>query len=125
MDLPGMQLAPQGAKEADLDAVPELPKDLRAFLLQHNGGLGMAGNRPLDLWSAAQIAKEAQSQDVSLSIPGLLLFGSDGGAEGYGYLERLAKGRYGRISLLAAGVHEFEGLADSFEELLKALSEGR
>jgi hypothetical protein len=119
-----MQLAPQGAKDSDLDA-SSLPQDLRAFLAQHNGGLGMLGNRPLDLWSAAQIVQEAESQDVSLAIPGLLLFGSDGGAEGYGYLERLAKRKYGRISLLAAGVHEFEGLADSFEEFLKALSEGR
>ena len=119
-----MQLAPQGAKAEDLDAA-ELPKDLRAFLEQHNGGLGMVGHRPLDLWSAAQIVKEAQSQDVSLAIPGLLLFGSDGGAEGYGFLARLAKNNYGRISLLAAGVHEFEGLANTFDDFLKALSEGR
>ena len=48
---------------------------------------------------------------------------TDGGAEGYGYLPRLKKGKYGRISLLAAGAHEFEGLADSFEGLLKALAE--
>src|SRR5471032_3326670 len=108
--LPGMQLAPQGAKASDLEPL-DLPADLRAFLEQHNGGLGMAGNHPLDLWSAAQIGKEAQSQDVSLAIPGLLLFGSDGGAEGYGHLQRLQKNNYGRISLLAAGVHEFEGLA--------------
>jgi hypothetical protein len=124
MDLTGMKLAPQGAKAEDLDAAG-LPKDLREFLEQHNGGLGMLGNRPLDLWSAAQIAKEAESQDVSLAIPGLLLFGSDGGAEGYGFLARLAKNSYGRISLLAAGVHEFEGLADTFDDFLKALSEGR
>lgn len=124
MDLSGMQLAPQGAKAEDLDALA-LPKDLRTFLEQHNGGLGMLGNRPLDLWSAAQIAKEAQSQDVSLAIPGLLLFGTDGGAEGYGHLARLSKNNYGRISLLAAGVHEFEGIANTFDDFLKALSDGR
>jgi hypothetical protein len=120
-----MKLAAQGASDADLAAAGDLPSDLRAFLAQHDGGRGTLGNRPLDLWSAARVAKEAESQDVSLAIPGLLLFGSDGGAEGYGYLARLAKHKYGRISLLAAGVHEFEGLADSFEEFLKALSEGR
>jgi hypothetical protein len=124
MDLSGMQLSPQGAKAEDLDPL-DLPKDLRDFLEKQNGGLGMLGNRPLDLWSAAQIAKEAESQDVSLAIPGLLLFGSDGGAEGYGFLQRLQKKNYGRISLLAAGAHEFEGLADTFEGFLKALSEGR
>jgi hypothetical protein len=123
MELEGMQLSPQPARPAELDAL-DLPGDLRAFLEQHNGGLGNVGNRPLDLWTAKQIAQEAESQDVALAIPGLLLFGSDGGAEGYGYLRTLPNNRYGRISLIAAGVHEFEGLADTFEGFVKALREG-
>jgi hypothetical protein len=125
MDLPGMQLAPRGASKAALDAIAGLPSDLRAFLEQHDGGRGKLGTRPLILWSADQIAREAQSQEVSLSTPGLLLFGTDGGAEGYGYLSRLRQRRYGRIPLIAAGAHEFEGLADSLEALLQALSEGQ
>ena len=51
--------------------------------------------------------------------------GTDGGAEGYGYLSRLRQSRYGRIPLIAAGAHEFESLADSLDDLLQALSEGR
>ena len=35
---------------------------------------------------------------------------------------RLARKKYGRISLLAAGAHEFEGLGDSLPELLHALA---
>jgi len=125
MDLPAMQLAPEGAAKEALDALPLLPADLRAFLEKHDGGSGTAGNRPVTLWSAAQIAEEAQSQEVSLATPGLLLFGTDGGAMGYGYLRRLRARRYGRIPLIAAGAHEFEGLADSFEELLQAIADGR
>jgi hypothetical protein len=125
MDLPGMQLAPQGAAKEALDAIPGLPADLRAFLERHDGGRGKVGSRPLVLWGAQQIGKEAQSQEVSLSTPGLLLFGTDGGAEGYGYLSRLRQSRYGRIPLIAAGAHEFEGLADSLDDLLQALIEGR
>ena len=49
---------------------------------------------------------------------------SDGGAEGYGYLPRLTRGKYGRISLLAAGAHEFESLGESLEELLEAVAAG-
>ena len=44
-------------------------------------------------------------QEVTRATPGLILFGTDGGAEGYGYLPRLQRGKYGRISLLAAGPH--------------------
>jgi hypothetical protein len=125
MDLPDMQLAPQGAAKETLDAVPGLPPDLRTFLEQHDGGRGKVGTRPLILWSAEQIGREAQSQEVSLATPGLLLFGTDGGAEAYGYLSRLRERRYGRIPLIAAGVHEFEGIADSLQGLLQALAEGR
>ncbi|MGZ6125785.1 MAG: SMI1/KNR4 family protein [Myxococcales bacterium] len=125
MDLAGMQLALTGATDAALDAVPGLPADLRAFLARHDGGRGTVGKRPLVLWSAEEIAKEAESQEVSLATPGLLLFGTDGGAVGYGHLGRLRARRYGRIPLIAAGVHEFEGLADSLEGLIQAISEGR
>ena len=62
---------------------------------------------------------------MSLATPGLLLFGTDGGALGYGYLARLRAHRYGRIPLIAAGVHEFEALANSLEELLQLIGDGR
>jgi len=125
MDLPGMKLAPRGASKEALDAIAGLPADLRAFLAEHDGGAGKIGTRPLILWSAEQIAAEAQSQEIVLATPGLLLFGTDGGAEGYGYLARLRQGRYGRISLLAAGPHEFESLGDTVADLLGALEAGR
>jgi hypothetical protein len=120
MKLAGLQLAAAGATADDLDAL-DLPEDLRAFLREHDGGQGELGGRPIELWSAARIAREAESQEVALAIPELRLFGSDGGAEGYGHL----RGRYGRIPLLAAGPHEFEALADSLQGLLDALSHRR
>ena len=122
-----MKLAPRGAPEAALDALPNLPPDLRAFLAEHDGGTGTVGPRPLALWSAERIARESESQDVVLATPGLVLFGTDGegGAMGYGHLARLRARRYGRIPLIAAGVHEFEGLADSFDDLLRAIADGR
>jgi len=125
MDLSGMKLAPKGASKESLDVIPGLPADLRAFLEQHDGGRGKVGSRPLVLWSAEQIAEEAQAQEVSLATPGLLLFGTDGGAEGYGYLSRLRDRRYGRIPLIAAGAHEFEAVGATLSELLQALREGR
>jgi hypothetical protein len=125
MDLPAMMLAPYGAPREALDAVPGLPRDLRDFLAAHDGGRGKVGTRPMILWSAEQIAREAESQEVSLAIAGLLLFGTDGGALGYGYLRSGNQGAYGRIPLLAAGVHEFEGFGESLNDLLAALAAGR
>jgi hypothetical protein len=132
MDLSGMQLAMEGARPEALDAAAkatgiELPADLRAFLQKHDGARGMVGprKRPLVFWSADQIAREAEAQEVTRATPGLLLFGSDGGAEGYGYLPRLQRGKYGRISFMAAGPHEFESLGESLDELVRAVAEGR
>src|SRR2546429_6361281 len=107
MDLPGMKLAPKGAPKEALDAIAGLPADLRAFLEQHDGGRGKVGSRPLILWNAEQILHESQSQEVSLATPGVLFFGTDGGAEAYGYLAPLRERRYRRIPLIGAGVHEF------------------
>ena len=121
-----MKLAPEGASAERLDQLP-LPPDVRAFLEKHDGARGTVGarKRPLVLWSAEQIAREADEQEVTRATPGLILFGSDGGAEGYGFLPRLQRGRYGRISFMAAGAHEFESLGESLEELVRAIAEGR
>ena len=121
-----MQLAPEGASADQLDKL-QLPADVRAFLEKHDGARGTVGprKRPVILWSAEQIAREMDEQEVTRATPGLLLFGTDGGAEGYGFLPRMQRGKYGRISLLAAGAHEFESLGDSLEDLVRAIAEGR
>jgi SMI1 / KNR4 family (SUKH-1) len=130
--LPDVRLAPEGASEERIDETEEqmdckLPRDVKAFLGQHDGGEGTIGprKRPIELWSLDRIRTECDAQEITRAVPGLVLFGSDGGSEGYGWLPRLERGRYGRISLLAAGAHEFESLGDTFEDLLRALSEDR
>jgi SMI1 / KNR4 family (SUKH-1) len=112
------------AVEKEMDCT--LPPDVKDFLREHDGGTGTlaAQKRPIELWSIERIRDECDAQEVTRSVPGLVLFGSDGGAEGYGWLPRLRERRYGRISLIAAGAHEFEGLADSFADLLQSLAAG-
>jgi hypothetical protein len=126
--LKDMKLRP-GVSRAQLDEAQKflgkLPEEYAAFLAEADGGEGKVGSRPLVLWSLNQLAQEHEEQEVTRSSPGLVLIGSDGGAEAYGYLPRLLKNRYGRISMLAAGPHEFDGLADSFAGLLEALASGK
>ena len=130
--LADVRLADQGASEERIAAAEEeleckLPQDVKAFLRDRDGGEGTLGprKRPIQLWPLERIRAECEAQEVTRAVPGLVLFASDGGSEGYGWLPRLKKGRYGRISLLAAGAHEFEPLADSLEDLLQALAEDR
>ena len=126
------RLVPEGAGEDRIAAAEEemdckLPLEVKDLLREHDGGEGTLGprKRPLQLWPLERIRAECEAQEVTRAVPGLLLFASDGGSEGYGWLPRLKRGKYGRISLLAAGAHEFEPLGDSLEELLRALAEDR
>jgi len=130
--LADVKLAKEGSPEERIAHAEEqmdckLPQDVKDFLGEHDGGVGTLGprKRPIELWPLDRIVTECDAQEVTRAVPGLVLFASDGGSEGYGWLPRLKSGRYGRISLLAAGAHEFEGLADSFEGLLRALAEDR
>jgi len=127
-----VRLSGAGVSEEALDAAEQeleckLPQDVKAFLRENDGGEGTVGarKRPLELWSLERIRAECEAQEVTRAVPGLILFASDGGSEGYGWLPQRKKGRYGRISLLAAGAHEFEPLGDSLEQLLRALAEDR
>jgi hypothetical protein len=125
--LADVRLAPKGAIEqqiarAESEMDCKLPEDVKALLREHDGGRGTLGPRkqPFELWSIERIADECEAQEVTRAVPGLVLFASDGGAEGYGFLD----GKYGRVPLLAAGPHEFEPLGNSLVELLRALAEG-
>jgi SMI1 / KNR4 family (SUKH-1) len=127
-----VRLEPEGAGDERIEQVEEqmdckLPRDVKEFLREHDGGEGTVGarKRPLELWSIDRIRAECDAQEITRAVPGLVLFGSDGGSEGYGWLPRLERGKYGRISLLAAGAHEFESLGESFEELLRAVAADR
>jgi len=127
-----VRLSPEGASEERIAQAEEemdckLPRDVKDFLREKDGGEGTIGprKRPIELWSIERVRNECEAQEVTRAVPGLVLFASDGGSEGYGWFPRLTRKKYGRISLLAAGAHEFESLGDSFEELLGALAEDR
>src|SRR3954462_10366625 len=118
-------LAPRGANEeqiarAETEMDCKLPDDVKALLREHDGGRGTLGprKRPFELWSIVRIAAEWEAQEGTRAVPGLVRFGSAGGSEGYGFYSQASGGKYGRVPLLAAGPHEFEGLADSFAGLL-------
>lgn len=62
-----------------------LPRDYLDFLRQHNGGEGFIGDNYIVFWKAEELADFNREYEVEKYAPGILLFGSDGGGEGYGF----------------------------------------
>lgn len=62
-----------------------LPEDYAQFLQQTDGGEGFVGNAYLILWRIGELLEMNKAYHVSEYAPGLFLFGSDGGGEGFGF----------------------------------------
>jgi len=62
-----------------------LPSDYLDFLGNHDGGEGFIGDNYIVLWGAEELANFNREYEVDKYAPGILLFGSDGSGEGYGF----------------------------------------
>jgi hypothetical protein len=63
-----------------------LPVDYVAFLMYANGGNGFVdGHSYISLWRVEEITKLNDAYKVAEYMPGLLVFGSDGGGEAFAF----------------------------------------
>lgn len=62
-----------------------LPKDYTDFLKEHNGGEGFVGDNYIIFFKAEELADFNREYEVEKYAPGILLFASNGGGEGYGF----------------------------------------
>lgn len=62
-----------------------IPEDYFDFLTRNNGGEGFVGDEYLIMFNAEEIVRFNQEYEVEKYAPGLLLFGSNGGGEGYAF----------------------------------------
>lgn len=70
----------------------KLPAEYVELLKLTNGGEGFVGkNAYVMLWSVEELASRNQSYEVQKCAPGLLIFGSDGGDEAYGFDTRTSR----------------------------------
>jgi len=63
----------------------KIPEEYMDFLLISNGGEGFLGNNYLILWKAEEIEKFNEEYESSQYAPGIILFGSNGGGEAFGF----------------------------------------
>jgi SMI1 / KNR4 family (SUKH-1) len=66
------------------------PDDYVEFICRHDGGEGVIGESYLILWKIEELGTFNREYGVARFAPGILLFGSNGGGEGYGWDARVS-----------------------------------
>lgn len=62
-----------------------LPESYFEFLKAHDGGEGFVGDNYIVFWKAEEVVDFNGEYEVEIYAPGIFLFASDGGGEGYGF----------------------------------------
>lgn len=121
------QLNPAASDAAILEAGStcddRLPLDYVEFLQKQDGGEGFIGENYLILWKAEELAVFNREYEVDKYAPGLLLFGSNGGGEGYAFDKRQQPMSVVRVPFIGMDLRYARPVADSFISLLSCLAE--
>jgi cell wall assembly regulator SMI1 len=118
----------QGASEDSLNALEiqtglQLPIDYREFMARYDGGEGFIGKQYLILWKAENIVRYNFEYQVVEYAPGLLLIGSSGGGEAFGFDTRDNGLPIVQVSFIGLDLRYAQKVADNFCELLSRMSE--
>lgn len=100
----------------------DLPDDYRSFLADANGGEGFIGAEYLILWKAEELEQFNREYEVETHAPGLFLFGSNGGGEGFGFDTRSMPYKVVQVPFIGMDLKYASHVADSFLDLLAKMS---
>jgi hypothetical protein len=100
----------------------DLPHDYLAFLRQHDGGEGFVGKNYVVLWKAEELAEFNRQYEVETYAPGILLFGSDGGGEAYGFDTQSAAMPIVRVPFIGMERRYALRIANDFPDLFAKLA---
>ncbi len=99
-----------------------LPQDYADFLKQANGGEGLVGpNVYLMLFAVDELWPLNKAYQIEDYVPGLLIFGSDGGGEAFAF-NTLDDMRVVRIPFVGMDPATMESLANTFTAFIEYLS---
>ena len=101
----------------------EIPEDYGAFLCRFDGGEGfIGGGSYLILWRLAELLQFNKEYEVDEYCPGLLLFGSNGCGDAFGFDLRAFPFPIVRVPFVGMAEDEIQVVSSSFAEFLRLLS---
>lgn len=99
-----------------------LPSDYLDFLRQYDGGEGFIGDNYIIIWKAEELADFNREYEVEKYAPGILLFASDGGGEGYGFDTQSAAMPIVRVPFIGMERRYATPVAKDFPDLFAKLA---
>jgi SMI1 / KNR4 family (SUKH-1) len=101
-----------------------LSRDYVEFLKATDGGEGYVGEAYVILWGAGELVAMNNGYEVETYAPGLLIFGSDGGGEAYGFDTRVPQWSIVEIPFVGMEWSVARPIGPSFLEFLEHLLRG-
>lgn len=95
-----------------------LPDDFIELYKYSNGGEGFIGDGYLIVWRSEELEKFNSEYEVEKYAPGIILFGSNGGGEAFGFDTRSTPFKVVQIPFVGMNLKYARTVADSFTELL-------
>ena len=114
---------PSAILQVQTDLRVDLPKSYLQFMSERNGGEGFVGDNYLMLWRIEELAELNRSYEVATYAPGLILFGSNGGGEGFAFDFRGPSAEIVSVPFVGMDISLVRLVSKGFEEFLKALFE--
>ena len=99
----------------------QLPRDYVEFLMTTDGAEGFVSNAYVILWTVDELASLNEGYEVEENAPGLLIFGSDGGGEAYGFDTRQTDWTIVQVPFVGMSWALAQPLAKSFRGFLEYL----
>lgn len=111
---------------ASSDALAELaelslPNDYLSVFSELNGGEGFVGEEYLILWKAEELIPFNKEYEADKYAPGIFLFGSNGGGEGFGFDTRSKPYMVVEIPFIGMDLQHATPVADNFTHLLERM----
>lgn len=114
--------SPEGLQRLNAISGVALPDDYLSFLTEANGGEGFIGSEYLILWKAEELEQFNREYEVEIYAPGLFLFGSNGGGEGFGFDTRNAPYKIVQVPFIGMDLKHARHVADSMFDLFVKMS---
>ena len=102
----------------------KLPPEYVEFLNRTNGGEGFVGkNAYVMLWAVGELASMNEAYEVQKYVPGLLIFGSDGGGEAFGFDTRIPECPIVQVPFVGMAWDLAPPMGTTFDRFLERLHE--